>query len=148
VVPGVTSAIAVPAAANIPVTARGFGGAFAVVTGQEGGVGGETDWSALARIPTLVVLMGVDGLAAITRRLMDHGRGADTPAAVIQSGTLDHQRTVVATLADIADVAAQASIAPPATLIVGDVVHVRRHLSEQSDAAVLALTDLPGEQHG
>jgi len=127
----VTSAIAVPAAASIPVTSRGHGGAFAVVTGQECAGASDTDWGALARIPTLVVLMGVDALPHVAARLIAHGRGAETPAAVIESGTFDHQRTVVGTLATIAQRAAEARVAPPATLIIGGVVSLRNQLLGQ-----------------
>jgi uroporphyrin-III C-methyltransferase/precorrin-2 dehydrogenase/sirohydrochlorin ferrochelatase len=131
VVPGVSSAVAAPGAAGIPVTCRGHGSSFAVLTGHEAAGAAETDWEALARIPTLVVLMGVSGLEDVTGRLLGQGRNPVTPAAVVESGTLDRQRTVVGTLATIAGLAAEARIAPPATLIVGDVVKVREHLVGQ-----------------
>jgi siroheme synthase len=103
-----------------------------VVTGQACTGASETDWSALARIPTLVVLMGVDALPHVAARLMDHGRGAETPAALIESGTCDQQRTVVGTLATIAPLAAEARIAPPATLVIGSVVNLRQELLGQA----------------
>ena len=122
VVPGVTSAIAAPAAAGIPVTDRNHGSAFAVVTGHERDGGTHLDWHALARIPTLVVLMGLERLPLVSARLVACGADRDTPAAVIASGTLHHQRTVVGTLGTIAALARQAQLEAPATLIVGQVV--------------------------
>jgi uroporphyrin-III C-methyltransferase len=124
VVPGVSSAIAVPAAAGIPVTHRRHASAFAVVTGHQCGEAADLDWDALARMPTLVVLMGLAALPEIAARLVAHGAEADTPAAVVASGTLPGQRTVVGTLATIAARVAAAGLVPPATLVVGDVVRV------------------------
>ena len=124
VIPGVTSATAVPAAAGIPVTHRGVASAFAVVTGREGEGEGETtvDWEALARVPTLVVLMGLSALPEITERLVRHGLPSDTPVAVIASGTLPAQRTVRGTLGSIVRGVAAARLEPPATVVIGAVV--------------------------
>src|SRR6059058_2840584 len=124
VVPGVTSATAVPAAAGIPVTHRRVASAFAVVAGHECDGRSDLDWEALARLPTLVVLMGLSALPDIVARLRAQGAAADTPAAVIASGTLPEQRTVVGTLEDIADLAAAARLEPPATIVIGEVVRV------------------------
>ena len=132
VVPGVTSAIAVPAAAGIPVTHRRVASAFAVVTGHECDGVSSLDWEALARVPTLVVLMGLSALPEITARLLEHGADPDTPAAVIASGTLPTQRTVVATLATLADRVAEEGLEPPATVVVGEVVRVRELLSAEA----------------
>jgi len=132
VVPGVTSAIAVPAAAGIPVTHRQVASAFAVVTGHECDGVSSLDWEALARVPTLVVLMGLSALPEITARLLEHGADPDTPAAVIASGTLPTQRTVVATLATLADRVAEEGLEPPATVVVGEVVRVRELLSAEA----------------
>src|SRR6266480_4336846 len=129
VVPGVTSAIAVPAAAGIPVTHRRLASAFAVVTGHECDGVSSLDWEALARVPTLVVLMGLSALREITARLLEHGADPDTPAAVIASGTLPTQRTVVGTLATLAARVAEESLEPPATVVIGEVVRVRELLS-------------------
>jgi uroporphyrin-III C-methyltransferase / precorrin-2 dehydrogenase / sirohydrochlorin ferrochelatase len=126
VIPGVTSATAVPAAAGIPVTHRRLASAFAVVTGHECDGRSDLDWEALARIPTLVVLMGLRTLPEIARRLLAHGARAETPAAVIASGTLESQRVVVGTLETIATLATQAGLEPPATVVVGEVVQVGR----------------------
>ncbi|HEV8304556.1 MAG TPA: siroheme synthase CysG [Gemmatimonadales bacterium] len=122
VVPGVTSVVAAPAAAGIPLTDRSYGSAFAVVTGRQGDAAPDLDWAALARLPALVVVMGLRALPEIAARLMRHGVPGDRPAAVIASATLPNQRTVVGTLAGIADQAKQAGLGPPATLVVGEVV--------------------------
>ena len=124
VVPGVTSATGVPAAAGIPVTLRGVASAFAVVAGHECEGPSDLDWEALARVPTLVVLMGLSALPEIVARLRAQGAAPDTPVAVIASGTLPEQRTVVGSLGDIADLVAGAGLEPPATVVIGEVVRV------------------------
>jgi uroporphyrin-III C-methyltransferase len=142
VVPGVTSALAVPAAAGIPVTDRRHASAFAVVTGHQCGAASAVDWEALARIPTIIVLMGFHALNEITDRLRGCGRGPSTPAAVVSSGTMPAQRTVTGTLASIAGLVHEAGLAPPAILIVGDVVRLRDRLREPSACPVVALPAL------
>jgi uroporphyrin-III C-methyltransferase/precorrin-2 dehydrogenase/sirohydrochlorin ferrochelatase len=124
VVPGVSAATAVPAAAGIPVTHRRLASAFAVVTGHECDGRSDLDWEALARMPTLVVLMGLHALPEIAHKLVAHGAPSDAPAAVIASGTLPAQRVVVGTLATIAALASEAGLEPPATVVVGEVVQV------------------------
>src|SRR5690606_9319205 len=124
VVPGVTSSIAVPGVAGIPVTHRGVAHDFTVVSGHlpPGHAQSLIDWPALARLRgTLVVLMGLKNLAAITGALTGHGRPADTPAAVVQEGTMAHSRTVRSTLGGIAADAMAAGLRPPSVLVVGDV---------------------------
>ncbi len=133
VVPGVTSAVAVPAAAGIPVTHRRMASAFAVVTGHECDGGSNLDWAALARVPTLVVLMGLSALPEITARLLEHGTDPDTPAAAIGSGTLPAQRVIVATLATLAARVAAEGLEAPATVVVGEVVRVRELLSGEAE---------------
>jgi uroporphyrinogen III methyltransferase/synthase len=134
VVPGITSPIAVPAYAGIPVTHRDIASNFAVVTGhrRKGGEGAEEglglDWDALARIDTLVVLMGVGNLPVIVRELLGAGRGPDTPAALIRWGTTPRQETVAGTLGTIVERVRKAGLRPPAVLVVGDVVALRDHL--------------------
>ena len=132
VVPGVTSAIAAPAAAGIPVTHRRLASAFAVVTGHECDGVSSLDWEALARVPTLVVLMGLSALPEITARLLEHGADPDTPAAVIASGTLPAQQTVVATIATLAERVAEEGLEPPATVVVGEVVRLRELLTGEA----------------
>jgi siroheme synthase len=116
VVPGVSALAAVPAAAGIPVTHRGVSSQVTIVNGH-----GPLDLAALAAAPgTLVVFMGLGALHRLAAGLIEHGRAASTPAAVIASGTLPAQRVVVATLAQIADAADE--IEPPALVVIGNVV--------------------------
>jgi uroporphyrin-III C-methyltransferase len=138
VIPGVSSAFAAPGAASIPVTHRRYASAFAVAAGHECEGDSDLDWDALARIPTLVFLMGLRGLASIAARLLEHGASADTPAAVIASATLPEERTIIGTLATIAELAREAGIAAPATLVVGEVVRVRDALVAPGEGAVPA----------
>jgi len=128
VVPGVTSGVAAPAYAGIPVTHRERASAVALVTGHEDPDKPESaiDWPALAAFPgTLVFYMGVKQLPRIAAQLIAGGRPAEQPAAVIERGTLPGQRTVVATLATIATRAAEAGIRPPSITLVGDVARLR-----------------------
>lgn len=127
VVPGVTSAVAVPALAGIPVTHRELAGGFAVVTGHCA-EGDRQDWAALARVETLVILMGLSRLPEIAAALLFNGRGADTPAAAIAAGSLPGERVVVGTLGTIAGDVARAGLRAPATIVVGEVVRVRERL--------------------
>ena len=131
VVPGVTSAVAVPAAAGIPLTHRGVASSFAVVTGhQEAGGASRVDWSRLAHgADTLVILMGLTNLGPIARELMAHGRDPETPAALIERGTTEAQRTITTTLAELPDAAAAAQLESPVVAIIGDVVALRPHLA-------------------
>ncbi|MGH2784575.1 MAG: uroporphyrinogen-III C-methyltransferase [Actinomycetota bacterium] len=130
VVPGVTSAIAGPAAAGIPVTHRDWAASVAIATAHEapGKAGSRLDWDALARADTVVLLMGVERLADAAAALVTAGKPRATPAAVIASATLPSQRTVTAPLGRIASAAKRAGIAPPAITVVGDVVRLREVL--------------------
>lgn len=131
VVPGVTSAIAVPAYAGIPVTHRGVSSSFAVVTGHEDSAKGQSGlrWEHLAHgVDTLLFLMGVENLPHIVDQLLAHGRRPDTPVALVRWGTTPAQETLVGTLADIATRAQEAGLRPPVVAIVGDVVRLREHL--------------------
>ncbi len=129
-VPGVTSAVAVPALAGIPLTHRGVAASFAVATGHAAGEAGDGhDWGALARIDTLVVLMGAARLAEIAALLISHGRSADTPAAAIERGTLPGSRLLEGTLATLPGIAERAGLVSPATLVVGEVVRLRERLA-------------------
>jgi uroporphyrinogen III methyltransferase/synthase len=120
-VPGVTSAIAVPAYAGIPVTQRFSSTSFTVVTGHEDpsvGEEGSVDWDAVARVGgTIVILMGVGRIRRICERLIAAGRPPDTPAAAVIWGTRPEQRTVRSTLAALPD----ADLEPPATIVIGAV---------------------------
>ena len=117
VVPGVTSAVSVPAAAGIPVTHRGLSRGFTVLTGHEdvGAVPAATDH-------TVVLLMGVSRLAETADALVGQGRSPQTPVAVVEDGYGPRQRTTVGMLATIADRAREAGVRPPAVTVVGDVV--------------------------
>jgi uroporphyrinogen III methyltransferase/synthase len=132
VVPGITAAVAASAYAGIPVTHREAASAVAFVTGHEdpGKTESALDWEALARFPgTLCVYMGVRQLEAITRRLIDGGRPESEPAAVIQSGTLPHQRVVLGTLATIDSVAVAEKVRAPAIALFGEVAALRSQLA-------------------
>ncbi|MDX6549014.1 MAG: uroporphyrinogen methyltransferase / synthase [Gaiellales bacterium] len=129
VVPGISSAYAVPAYAGIPVTQRGMAAQITVVTGHEDPTKAESDidWASLAATPgTLVFLMGVGALAGNVERLIAHGMSPSTPAAVIASGTRPGQRTVTARLDAIA--AAAAGLRPPAVTLVGEVATLHDQL--------------------
>jgi uroporphyrin-III C-methyltransferase/precorrin-2 dehydrogenase/sirohydrochlorin ferrochelatase len=128
VVPGITSALAAPAAAGIPLTHRGVSADFTVMSGHldpgrptnEG-----IDWPGLAAgADTLVLLMSMDRLDLITDELIAHGRSADTPAAVVHRATLEGQRVVRAPLAKLAEAARAAEVGAPSVVVVGDVVDV------------------------
>ena len=140
VVPGITAAIAAAAYAGIPVTHRDFNSSFTLITGHEkedeyrderaqarGSAAGSSDldWIALAKLPCVAFYMGVKSLPRITLKLIEHGMAGDTPAACIQWGTTPRQRTIVGTVADIADRAASEGIGTPAMTIVGRVVALR-----------------------
>ncbi|MBI5233876.1 MAG: uroporphyrinogen-III C-methyltransferase, partial [Deltaproteobacteria bacterium] len=132
VVPGVTSASAVPTYAGIPLTHRELASSVSFVTGQEAPGKEDSDiaWDRLSHGDgTIVFLMGWKNLPQITAKLIDMGRPSATPAAVISRGTFTGQRTVVATLDSIADEVERQGIKPPAVVVVGDVVRLRDKLS-------------------
>jgi uroporphyrin-III C-methyltransferase / precorrin-2 dehydrogenase / sirohydrochlorin ferrochelatase len=131
VVPGVTSAIAVPAYAGIPVTHRGITQDFAVISAHldPSQPGATVDWEALATSPgTLVLLMAVAHLNAISTELIKRGRDATTPVAVIREGTMPTQQVLISTLEDVAADAASHDLKPPAVVVIGDVVGLREQL--------------------
>ncbi len=128
IVPGITSAIAAPAYAGIPITQRRVASSFTVVTGSEDPTKPDTsvDWETLAKSSdTIAVLMGQSNLRVIAAALVDYGRSPETPVALVQWGTEPYQRTLVGTLANIADEAAAAGIGAPAVTVIGDVVKLR-----------------------
>jgi uroporphyrin-III C-methyltransferase len=131
IVPGVSSALAAPAYAGIPLTYRGISTAFAVVTGHEapGKEHSSTDWTALARVPTLVVLMGLHRVGAVCAALLAAGRLPETPAAIVSRATTSQQKVLRATLAAMPEALRQAALPTPAVLVIGEVVA----LSEQLD---------------
>ncbi len=128
VVPGITSGVAAPAYAGIPVTHRGVSTSVAFITGHEDPTKGrqDVDWSRLANAAdTLVLYMGIGRLREISAELISAGRDPDTPTACIRWGTLAEQRTVTGTLRDIADKVGGAGLKPPAITVIGDVVSLR-----------------------
>jgi uroporphyrin-III C-methyltransferase len=130
VVPGVSSGVAAPAAAGIPVTHRGVAASVTFATAHR--ADGGTDWAHLARAETLVLFMAGARLERSTSALIDAGRAATTAAALIQAGTWEDQAVVEGTLQDIAARAAQAGVGSPALLVVGEVVALRRCLPAAS----------------
>jgi len=151
VVPGVTSAIAAPELAGIPVTHRGVTASLTIVTGhEEPGKDSPLDWNAIARLDgTVVVLMGVSRLERNVAALIGGGRPSGTPAAIVEKGGWPEQRMISGTLADIADRARKAKIESPAILVVGNVVRladklarkkiaILRPASQQAESAKLA----------
>ena len=127
-VPGVTSAVAVPAYAGIPVTQRGIASSFAVITGHEDPSKDDSSikWEKLATgVDTLIFLMGMKNLPGIVSKLIEFGRPPDTPVAVIKEGTKPEQKTVVGSLMDIVAKVKDNHLSPPAIVIVGEVVKLR-----------------------
>jgi uroporphyrin-III C-methyltransferase len=132
VVPGVSSAVAAPASAGIPVTHRELSSSLTIVTGHEDPTKPEAavDWDWLAASHgTVVILMGLSQLPGIRDRLIAGGRSPETPAAAIASGTRPEQRVVSATLVDLPEVVAAAQLVAPALVVVGDVVRYRELLA-------------------
>lgn len=136
VVPGVTSAISVPAAAGIPVTHRGITTSLVVASAHAGAARALDAARTAPPDATLVLLMGLSGLSATTEELLAAGRDPRTPAAVISSGWTPQQRTVTGTLGDIAATVSAAGLPGPVVIVVGDVVTMRACLGDLSGAAV------------
>ncbi len=136
IVPGVSSAVAAPAAAGIPITHRGVAGSVAIVAGHcspdapnRADCIDRVDWPAVAKLDTIVILMGVSRLSEIAAALIAAGRSAQTPAAAIANATLADQQTVLATLANLAVRVAEAGLQAPATIIVGEVVRIAERIA-------------------
>jgi uroporphyrinogen III methyltransferase / synthase len=131
VVPGVSSAVAVPAYAGIPVTHRGIASSFTVVTGHKAYEKGESniEWDKLsAGADTLVILMGIGNLVNLVDQLIKNDKPSSTPVAVITHGTTGRQRCVTGTLQDIVAKVKSENLQPPSIVVVGDVVRLRKHL--------------------
>ena len=132
VVPGVSSSVAAPAYAGIPLTHRLYSSSFAVIPGYEDTTKEESsiDWAKLSTgVGTLVFLMAVKNIELLTEKLIENGRSPETPVAVIRWGTRPDQKTLVSTLKDIAKLVREKDIRPPAVTIVGDVVNLRNELN-------------------
>jgi len=131
VVPGVSSALAAPLSAGIPVTYRGEASSVTIVTGHEANrEGSRLNWPALAGMDTLVFLMAVRSVGRIAAELMAHGRDPETPAAMIQRAFWRGEKVVTATLGSIAAEVEREGIKPPATLVIGEVVRLREKLQQ------------------
>lgn len=138
VVPGITSAIAVPAYAGIPVTHRESATAFTVITGHEASdkEGSSLDWEAIARLNgTVIVLMGMAKLPQIICLLTRYGRAVSTPVAVIRWGSMPMQQSVVGTLETIVEQVQQVNLQSPALIVIGEVVHQSERLRWFAEAA-------------
>ena len=146
IVPGVSSAVAVPAYAGIPLTHRNYASSFAVVTGHEAiKTKSSVDWAKLATaVDTLVILMGLHNLPAIVAKLFANGRPAETPVAVIHQGTTEQQQTVTGTLADI--VVKSAGLKAPALIVVGEVVRLADKLDWFARDLAPSSDELSGRQ--
>ncbi|HWL38126.1 MAG TPA: uroporphyrinogen-III C-methyltransferase [Frankiaceae bacterium] len=145
VVPGVTSAVAVPAYAGVPVTHRGRTQDFAVVSGHvdPSAPDSTVDWRALATGPgTVVLLMGVEKIGKIAAKLIEHGKAGDTPVAMTQWGTTARQRTVVADLNTIEETANAAGMKAPAVTVIGEVVKLRDKLNWYESRPLFGMTVL------
>ncbi|MCJ7596474.1 MAG: uroporphyrinogen-III C-methyltransferase, partial [Desulfobacterales bacterium] len=132
IVPGITSAIAVPAYAGIPLTHRDFTSTVAFITGHEDPTKEKSDiaWDKLATgVGTLVFLMGVGNLPKIARTLVEQGRPPETPVAVIHRGTVPEQRTVTGVLSNIAERVQKAKLKAPGIIVVGEIVKLREELN-------------------
>ncbi|HYA32167.1 MAG TPA: uroporphyrinogen-III C-methyltransferase, partial [Thermodesulfovibrionales bacterium] len=150
VVPGVSSAIAAPAYAGIPLTHRLYSSSFAVVPGYEDVTKEESaiDWARLATgVGTLVVLMAVKNLDMLVEKLIGNGRSAETPVAVVRWGTRPDQRTIVSTLGGIASEVKSKEIKPPAVVIIGDVVKLRETLRWYEDKPMFGQRILVTREH-
>ena len=129
IVPGISSAIAVPAYAGIPITHRGKAVSFRVVTGHKAVENdfSQLDWPSFAMDETIVFLMGLQNLSIITQKLIAIGKDPNVPCAVIEAGTTNQQKVVVASLHDIAEKALHVN--SPAVIVVGEVVNLRHQLA-------------------
>lgn len=125
VIPGISSAIAGPSHARIPLTYRGVAGSFAVIAGHRKGLT-TLDWSVYRNIDTLVVLMGVEHRDIIAAALMAEGRPADLPVAFIENATTDRERVIESTLGDVAR--RRTEVHAPAVFVIGEVVRLRSRL--------------------
>ena len=136
VVPGISSAIAVPASVNIPVTARGISESFWVITGttKAGQISADISLAAQSKA-TVIILMGLAKIREIMALFGEHGRH-ETPVAVIQNGTLPDERSVIGTVDTIANMVSSEKLGPPAIIVVGEVVRQANALKDLSGTVV------------
>ena len=146
IVPGISSAVAVPGMVGIPVTYRGVADGFAVITGHLRSEGEEVDWSKYARVDTLVILMGVATRAAIAAELIRHGRPSEQPVAFVERGSTERERVVLSTLGAVAR--GEVEVSNPAVFVAGEVVGIRGALFAKHTLHCLNLEDEPpGEKN-
>jgi uroporphyrin-III C-methyltransferase/precorrin-2 dehydrogenase/sirohydrochlorin ferrochelatase len=130
VVPGITAANGVSSYAGIPLTHRDYAQACLFITGHLKDGTLDLDWASMARPrQTVVIYMGLVGLAQICEQLIKHGVSASMPVAVVQQGTTQRQKVVTATLVDLAEKVSLAGLKPPCLTIIGEVVHLREKLA-------------------
>jgi uroporphyrinogen III methyltransferase/synthase len=132
VVPGVSSFVAVPNYAGVPLTHRGFASKITLITGHEDPAkeASSIDWQQVAKTPgTKVIMMGTDRIGEIAKTLVEHGMDSATPIAMVRWGTTGQQRSIEGTLATINDIAAREKIAPPTVAVIGEVVKLRNKLN-------------------
>ena len=131
VVPGVTSAIAAPMYAGIPLTHRDYASSVAIVTGHRAGDSGKpVNWSKLANaVDTIVILMGIESWEAIVAKLVEGGLDPNKPVAIIQQGTTKNQKSILGKLSNIVDEAEKNNVKPPAVVVIGEVTELGRKLA-------------------
>ncbi|MDR2707155.1 MAG: uroporphyrinogen-III C-methyltransferase [Nitrososphaerota archaeon] len=131
VVPGISSSVAAPMYAGIPLTHRDYAASVAIITGHRAGEAEKpVDWVKIANaVDTMVILMGVESLEGIVSKMLKGGITADKPVAMVESGTLPQQRTIIATLGTIIDKAKKDSFKPPSIILIGDVAELGRKLA-------------------
>ena len=137
-VPGISSALAVPSLAGIPPTLRGVAVSFAVITGHRQNMEPQ-EWARYLMVDTLVVLMGIENRQQIARNLIQAGRNSEEPVAFIERGSTDRERVVISKLSEVAR--GQVDVASPAVFVIGQVVRMRTHLkrlAEQTPRAIQA----------
>ncbi len=130
-VPGVTSAIATPEYAGIPLTHRDYASAVAIVTGHRAGDSGKPiKWDRLSSaVDTIVILMGMESLEAIVKKLVDGGLDPNKPVAIVEQGTTKSQRTIIGKLNTIVEEAMKSDVKPPAVIVIGEVAELGRKLA-------------------
>jgi len=131
VVPGVSSAVAAPTYAGIPLTHRDYAASVAIITGHRAGDSEHAiNWPKIAdAVDTMVILMGVESLQAITKKLIEGGLNPEMPAAIIESGTLKNQRTIIGKIVTLAKDAEEKQVKPPAVIVIGEVAKLGRKLA-------------------
>jgi uroporphyrin-III C-methyltransferase len=127
IIPGITSAIAVPELAGIPITHRAYSSSIVILTGHsKNGKLPDFDWEAIAKIDTIIILMGVSRRAEIAQKLIESGKKPDTPIIFIENGSTENQREIISTLKEVAN--GNVEINPPAIFLIGDVVKLREKI--------------------